>query len=660
MPSHKKHKKQEPVDFSGKPDDAVLETDPLSPDHIKTPVEVPLRPESTPPAIIISTPVSYGSTTPQFAPTTTSSAAESPAVVAPPLLTPETPGTSTYYGKRIKMSSLIPKLRQHSLRPLLLKTLRAAVMSAIYAAIGRLILGISKSILKSGLSGKKFLKLATREIFTANPFKWGTVAAGLSCYRLLQQLVLRSSPHMPVPVSCAIGGGLASLPLMVLNVETRTEVGLYLGVRAIHGAICSEWNKIPMPAALRNFDEWTVVYMILLAFEILYTFSFYPETHSPSYISFMNSNIKQHPDIMHCLAALFRRQHSPYFKKMYEMLGVNVVTQEYAAMAAEGVGGCCIKPGARVMNVNNLKEACLFMHNYTGSCIYHYLSLSARHFATISLPLYLPLKFSTTLLFGWKKFATRPVSTIRKIITSSLQSSAFLTLYACVPHLALCAAANMQMHSPVWVCALASISGLSTILEPKNRRVDLALYCSLHGLRSFVNMLHVKGIIPKPTRQWIFWLQTIAIATLFYQYDEKYDYIHPNVQNACSWFLKEKRRSKEEIQRALEWQKEQDELKATLLASLGDNVSEDLKPVGAAIEGSIADSTSQLFFSPTGTTPVPPMPASGVDLSFGASLAENNGDVPFPTAILPAAVTSLSEHNNSKTGSSLSHQTKRE
>jgi hypothetical protein len=394
------------------------------------------------------------------------------------------------------------------------KTLRKMIRSALYAALARLLFGFLKSIVKGGLS-KKMLRLVKGELLSANPWKWAVLVGSLSSYRGVQQTIERLLPAAPVPATSWVAGALTSLGFFVMNMETRTELALYTLIRAVHGLVTAKvYPKFPQP--LQDFNHWDTLTMCVTAVQIMYCLVYETTVHQHSYQSFLVKCTTVDPRVLSAIAGLQRGLMVP------ELV-------DYARQHSHPV-----------LPVSNLKQSCTLLHNGS-SCLQANVNFIVCHFTRFCLPLYVPLKLSTTFGFGFTKAMKNPLGSLTKAITSALQSSVFLTAYCIPPYACLCVFPNLGLQSPALMGLFCGVAGLATLIEPKGRRLDLALYCSMHALRSFFMLLVRRGWLTRPTRHYITAMSLFAFGTLFYQYDHESDNLHPNIRKALSWITAEKK-----------------------------------------------------------------------------------------------------------------------
>ena len=404
-------------------------------------------------------------------------------------------------------------LHLHRHEHVLLHTARIMLRNALYAALLRLAIGVLKVFMRGS-----FANIANRlsnELLTWNPVKWAVLTAGISSYRGIEYAF--KSVGVPSSAASFLSGAVASLSLLVMNVKTRTELSLYLFVRAAH---CFALTTIlpRMPEPIRDFEHYDVLTMCVTAGNILYCLMFMPHCHDPGYASFLVSSTMTDKRVMAANAGVYRGHFTPEL--------VEYALEKNIPMPTDP---------------NHMAPLCRYYHDGR-TCNENYFYFIRKHLTTFSIPLYLPLKLGTTVVLKWHKLVAKPVETTWSATKSSLSSSLFLTLYCAGPFRAICAFQKYNIQKP-WGLAVAAglLAGLPTFLEPKPRRLDLALYCVMQSLRSFSNLLWYRGFIDKPNRQDVFWLHVISGGYLFYMFDRERESLHSSVTTALCMLLKESR-----------------------------------------------------------------------------------------------------------------------
>lgn len=397
-------------------------------------------------------------------------------------------------------------------------TAQVALRNAIYAAIGRVAIGLLKQLAKRGLS-KAFLRRAGSEFFSLNPLKWAAVFGGFSTFRFCVQIVVRCGRYvnMPEKLSAFIAGFICSTPALVMNRETRTELCLYALVRALH-TFSLRFILPRLPKALQEFDHYDTLLMCISATQITYGGLFQPSTLPKSYQGFLTKAAMVDQRLMrgHCGA----------------MRGL--VSPELADYCAEKniVPFDVYSPGAPA-------RICQLIHP-GHSCTVHALAFVPRSMLYTGIPLYGPLRVVATLATQRKKLMAQPVKTITRGVKSVLTSALFLALYvACIVRVG-CFGLHRGDRGGARTALLSFFAGVPTLLEPKGRRMDLALYCAMYALRSFVLSQYRLGRLPYPRHWFVMLTYFTSVSFLFFEYEEEPKLLNPRVYSAFRLLLGER------------------------------------------------------------------------------------------------------------------------
>jgi hypothetical protein len=403
------------------------------------------------------------------------------------------------------------------------KVLHQIVKAATTAIVLRLLIGLLKSLGKYKIT-KRTLYAIRDEIFGKDPWKWALVFAGWACFlplcRLLE-VILR-------PLRQAIGddnvrqvatiasGVIVAQPIRVMHITTRTELGLYLASRASHSVATSFVYPL-LPQTLQNFRHWDVLFVGLSGCQILYALMFAHHTHSPAYLSFLQNCVGWPRDQWDMMAAYYRGQMVP------QVIDIHVA-----------------KNLPVPQNASCLRDVCLVNHPHTRYCDVHVVTWILRHMLRFSIPLYLPLKIITTFAFGWNKVLRDPVGQAVKVVKSVLMSSLFLSLYCGGPMRVICML--NQVNATNWGEFLMFALGraacaLPTLLEPKSRRLDLALYCNMHAFRSGYLMLAQRGYVPRPRAAHVMALYTASLTILLHFLRFRPQDLHPNLRSGLQFIM---------------------------------------------------------------------------------------------------------------------------
>ncbi|KEG15103.1 hypothetical protein DQ04_00191270 [Trypanosoma grayi] len=416
---------------------------------------------------------------------------------------------------------LVDKENDHGVSiELVRRTASVASRNAIYAAIGRILIGILKRLGKGGLR-MSVLRQLGREFLSLDPLKWAFVLAGLSCYRLIKQMIagLPSFFRITEKAAALLSGCICALPALVMNRETRTDLSLYVFVRALH-SFCVGRVVPLLPKPMREFEYYDILTMCLSASQILYSVVFAPFSMPPSYQQFLSKVSMLDNRLVRGHAGLARYQLVPELVEL------------------------CMEKGLSIPESpkEHFKIGCHYAHSGI-SCNQFYFSFICKNMLQVGLPLYFPLKLVTTLLFQQKELKRRPLKVLRGAVRSVLLSSLFLALYSGSTVRFACFAAQGNIRGGIYFALTCSLAGIATLLEPKGRRMDLALYCLMYALRSFVITQYRLGRIPYPRHDFVFLLYLFSIGFLFFQYDREPEKLNSRVRSIIVNLLGEKQSS---------------------------------------------------------------------------------------------------------------------
>ena len=244
-----------------------------------------------------------------------------------------------------------------------------------------------------------------------------------------------------------IAGSIAGLSVLFDNKKRRTIIALYLLTRALNFS----YNYAVEKLFLRQIPHGDVVLMALCNAQIMYSFMNEPQMLSPDYLHF-------------------------------------VQTQSCKSLATMNGVRASIRTG---------DSACLVFHP-NSSC----LSFLARQFFMDSfvqaLKLYIPFTlFFSVALKGRRLLVTKAIaSNSFKIVTSALRSSVFLASYTLATYIVTCASSVWIGRVPANMYYLAGmLSGSAVLLEKRDRRLELGLYCAPRALQALWSSLVHRGYV---------------------------------------------------------------------------------------------------------------------------------------------------------------------
>lgn len=396
-------------------------------------------------------------------------------------------------------------------------SLQIIVRNAFYAACARILFGVVKIIARSGFSNS-FFRRALSELLSLNPVKWAILTGGFSSFRLCMQIIagLGERVHMREEVAAVVSGCICSLPTLVMDKSTRTELSLYAFVRFVH-SFCLRFMKPRVPNVLSQFKHYDVLLMCLSACQIGYASTFAPYTLPTSYRRFL-INASMHDE-------RFVRGHTSFMR---------------GHTAPELVELCLERdlPLITDFSKRSVDMVCSYSHKGM-TCNEWAVRCAWNNIVKIGIPLYGPLRVLMTLIFDRRRLMKQPIPTIVRGVRSVLASSLFLGLYVGCIIRPLCFSLHRRLRTGAIPGLLCFAAGLATLIEPKGRRMDLALYCSTFAIRSFVLAQNRLGNLPYPKQWFMFLVYMLSMSFLLYEYEEEPKMLHPRVYSIFRFVLGE-------------------------------------------------------------------------------------------------------------------------
>ncbi|CUG15953.1 Hypothetical protein, putative [Bodo saltans] len=392
------------------------------------------------------------------------------------------------------------------------KEIRRICRNALYAAGLRVVVGVLKALLKRGFSGLRTSLLS--EILSLDPWKWAGFVGGLSSIRNFESVLSKSLN----PIAASVVAGLiAASPVVVFQEKTQTELMLYFLARVVHN-FGANFVLPQLPQAFQDFSHYDVLTMMVASSEILYSFVFLPKCHLPSYQGFLLRATMTDSKVIAATAAAHRCTPCP-----------------------EGVEYAMKRNIAFDPRISDTSKVCNLWHPGQ-TCSSNSVSFLTNHFLRITFPLYLPLKVISTVALNGRKLVNDPVPTLVKCVKSSAKSATFLTVYCAAATRIICVFAQLGIRNDVGIALIAGcVSGATTLIEDKARRLDLAIYCLMQAIRSTTLLMYHKGYCSLPRRSSQVVLYLTCVAYLFAFFARSPSQTHPTVAKMFSMLSGEKK-----------------------------------------------------------------------------------------------------------------------
>jgi len=278
-------------------------------------------------------------------------------------------------------------------------------------------------------------------------------------------------------------GFAAGTALLWVPEKRRWPIVLFTLVRSIElqGKLLARRRILP------SLDNGDTMLMSLASASMIHSWIFHPETLDHGYTKFLTLH-SQIPPIVH-----------ESLREMYRGGRIDVVALNKKRARLRGFAMRLSDP----RNYDSLKPGEII--HPTRSTL-HYLGLFFARAMSLSIPVYLPVFLVPILLFYPSALVTKPRETTKRIFKGAMRSSLFLSMYCTVGIGSLSVLRRMGLTyknvggmSHVLFMIAGALGGVTTILEKKNRRIELALYVLSKAIEGRWNQAVQAGLV-KPIR----------------------------------------------------------------------------------------------------------------------------------------------------------------
>jgi hypothetical protein len=172
--------------------------------------------------------------------------------------------------------------------------------------------------------------------------------------------------------------------------------------------------------------------------------------------------------------------------------------------ALSAVNQSRIMQGVAPLDVDSLTDPaslqnliCSIVHCSETSCTKHVFSFIYKSiFRTI--PVYMPVYLIPLILFRFKSLKLSPLKTLKSTGLSIFQSAFFLSSFCAMAWYLTCMGRHYLYlyNGGRFMGHFAGLAGITLLLEPKHRRIELALYVLTQAIRTFINHNLSTGLLP--------------------------------------------------------------------------------------------------------------------------------------------------------------------
>jgi hypothetical protein len=296
--------------------------------------------------------------------------------------------------------------------------------------------------------------------------------------------------------------GLVSL--VYLPSSMRRSVILFTFVRALE-LVCRMGVKRKLLPEIENGDTGL---MSLASSMMIYTWIFHPKALDPSYQHFLTRQVQLPYPIVRGISAA---------QLGLPLENLDAVNKARKMMAPKGVSLADITNPFEYdsPSLTAAEKASMLLHpgQSFGQFAVSFFINAIRNAA----PVYAPVYAVPLVMFSRKRLMRDPVNTIKSAALGASRSSLFLAVYCTVGIVFFSAGRRAGIRHEIlgdWACILPLLSGASagaaTLIEKKQRRIELALYVLSKAVEGVYNVFKEKHGFSAP-----FFAESVAFALCF-------------------------------------------------------------------------------------------------------------------------------------------------
>ncbi|KAI8903203.1 hypothetical protein EDD86DRAFT_215583 [Gorgonomyces haynaldii] len=284
----------------------------------------------------------------------------------------------------------------------------------------------------------------------------------------------------------AIAGAVAGLAVLVETRENRITVAQQFSMRAVQAG----YNSLHARELIR-IPHGDALMFALACGSIMYAYVVYPHTIPREYYSWM-VQIAGCPK--ECLQ--LNRENIHRWLKGNKEASLSKWLQVLQKLKAKPEAVEAFTNYVHKHNGTIPMTPCAGLHPTEMSCVKYNLDLLKSVYLAIT-PVYLSLNSVPLLLFKPKAFLKDPLSSLKRIALSTLQSSTFLATFIVIFMSGVCVLRNARGDLPdnrfYYYLLGVLCSGSAIMLEKPSRRSELAMYVFPKGLASLYTLLIARG-----------------------------------------------------------------------------------------------------------------------------------------------------------------------
>jgi hypothetical protein len=352
-------------------------------------------------------------------------------------------------------------------------------------------------------------------IFGKEPASFGMfLGIFLGTFEYLLRFFNGSSKHYVRFLRAPLAGAFAALGFLFVPKQLRTSLSLFFFVRAIE-TLFRMANSFGWIYSIKYGEVFT---MILACAEILWSFMFTPENLDPSYNRFISHHVAKSRDVIDAFSGLVDYSNS---MEPSSLLNIQALSNINQSRLSKGLSPLDVRD---LVDTSSLQDLiCKIVHENDTSCTIHFLKFIYQSiFRTI--PVYLPVYLIPLLIFRFQKLKAFPLQTLKSTGISIFQSAFFLSSFCGLAWYLMCMSRQyLGLYTGGrFLGHFVGLSGFTLLLEPKHRRIELALYALTQAIRTFVSYNVSNGLLPNIPNMDLYALifSSMSIMSCYIEYPE--------------------------------------------------------------------------------------------------------------------------------------------
>lgn len=318
--------------------------------------------------------------------------------------------------------------------------------------------------------------------------------------------------------STLLAGAGAAGALVFVDGTRRRSLALYALTRALQCAYNSAKRKNYWHFWGSHWEYGDSLLFALSSAQVMYAFIMRPKTLPPEYFRFIQKTGPVEKEVLEIVRQANRGMLlDPAFVDAF-------IAKKKMVLDFDIPRGC---PDM---------VSCRMVHHQSTTCTMGTIETFRSAFVS-AFPLYLSLFIVPSVVIHFKKFLARPFSTLTRAVLNASRSNSFVASFVALYMACICVQRKIMTKDHRFVYYLAGLGASASILiEPKNRRSELALYVLPRALDSLYIILRDRRIV-SGVRHGEVLVFAVSMAIMMHTYEHEKDSMGSFLHSTLKRFL---------------------------------------------------------------------------------------------------------------------------